>query len=67
MRKRTLRFEELTVDTFATGARPNLRALAETDSGSRPGCTVMTTCSPSCCDSCEETCVGEGGGTQIAA
>lgn len=45
--KRRIEIDQLSVETFETGAAP----IAEYRSGSSgDGCTVMTTCSPDCCD-----------------
>jgi len=45
--KNGIKVDQLTVETFETGAVP----MAELRSGSSGhGCTVFTTCSPGCCD-----------------
>lgn len=48
MRHRRLNLDELVIDTFETGADPLGRSTGEHSSGG--GCTVLTTCSPDCCD-----------------
>lgn len=51
MRTRKLSVDQLTVDTFVLGLRPNiaLEAIAGPGGSSGGGCTVLTTCSPDCC------------------
>ena len=48
MRTRKLRVDQLTVDTFFLGLRPDVGTIPGPGS-SGGGCTVLTTCSPDCC------------------
>lgn len=48
MRTRKLRVDQLTVDTFILGLRPDIGTIPGPGS-SGGGCTVLTTCSPDCC------------------
>ncbi len=48
MRHTRLNLDELVITTFETGADPLKRSTGEHSSGG--GCTVLTTCSPDCCD-----------------
>ena len=48
MRHTRLNLDELVITTFETGVDPLKRSTGEHSSGG--GCTVLTTCSPDCCD-----------------
>lgn len=48
MRTRRLNLDQLAIETFEAGDDPLGRSTGEHSSGG--GCTVLTTCSPDCCD-----------------
>lgn len=54
MRTRKLSIDQLVVDTFVMGRRPNIAAVPvgphAGPGSSGGGCTVLTTCSPDCCE-----------------
>jgi hypothetical protein len=47
MRHTRLNLDELVITTFETGVNPLARTGEHSSGG---GCTVLTTCSPDCCD-----------------
>ena len=47
MKRRKLSIDEFAVETFETGIDP-MEVTTKASSGN--GCTVLTTCSPDCCD-----------------
>ena len=47
MNKRTLSLDKLAVETFDAGDSPDIRVTGGSSGG---GCTVLTTCSPECCE-----------------
>jgi hypothetical protein len=53
MRNQRLTIDQLVVDTFVMGRRPDLSLVRAGPAGpgsSGGGCTVLTTCSDECCD-----------------
>ncbi|HEX2203075.1 MAG TPA: hypothetical protein VHG91_07245 [Longimicrobium sp.] len=47
MAKRTIPLADLAVESFDLGESPDIRVTGGSSGG---GCTVLTTCSPECCD-----------------
>jgi len=52
MNRRKLSIEEFAVETFETGIDP-MEVTTKPSSGG--GCTVLTTCSPDCCNTTVQT------------
>ena len=53
MNRRKLSIDEFAVETFETGIDPMEEVTTKGSSGG--GCTVLTTCSPDCCNTTVDT------------